>query len=49
MRPVFYHRNAVRYLKRMPEDRKQQVKAAVNEVAACDDHPRPSERPADEG
>lgn len=37
MRPVFYHRHAVRYLRRMPEDRKQQVKDSVNEVAALDD------------
>lgn len=37
MRPVFYHKNAVRYLKRMPVDRKEQIKEAVNSVADCDD------------
>ncbi len=46
MRPVFYHKNAVRYLKRMPEDRKEQVKEAVNSVADCDDIPsQPNIRP----
>jgi mRNA-degrading endonuclease RelE of RelBE toxin-antitoxin system len=37
MRPVIYHKNAVRYLKRMPVERKEQVKEAVNSVADCDD------------
>jgi phage-related protein len=37
MRAVLYHRHAVRYLRRMPADRKAQVKAAVDEVAALDD------------
>jgi mRNA-degrading endonuclease RelE of RelBE toxin-antitoxin system len=37
MREVFYHRHAVRYLKRMPVDRKEQVKAAIAEVAAFSD------------
>ena len=43
MRRVVYHRHAVRYLKRMPEDRKRQVKSALGEVAALDDvlvHPK---------
>ncbi len=29
MREILYHRHAVRYLKRMPEDRKDQVKLRV--------------------
>ncbi|MDA0765462.1 MAG: type II toxin-antitoxin system RelE/ParE family toxin [Verrucomicrobia bacterium] len=37
MRPVFYHRHAVRYLRRMPADRKAQVKAAVGGIAALED------------
>jgi hypothetical protein len=37
MRPVVYHRNAARYMRRMPADRKAQVKAAVDEVAALED------------
>ena len=36
MRPVVYHRNAARYMRRMPADRKAQVKAAVDEVAALE-------------
>ena len=37
MRPVVYHRNAVRYMRRMPADRTAQVKAAVDEVATLPD------------
>jgi len=37
MREILYHRNAVRYLRRMPEDRKIQVKATLAEVAALAD------------
>ena len=29
MREILYHRHAVRHLKRMPEDRKEQIKAAI--------------------
>ncbi len=34
MREILYHRHALRYLRRMPEDRKAQVKSALTEVAA---------------
>jgi mRNA-degrading endonuclease RelE of RelBE toxin-antitoxin system len=37
MREISYHRNAVRYLKRMPIDRKEQVKAAIAELARLPD------------
>jgi len=37
MREVVYHCHAVRYMKRMPADRKEQVKAAVLEVAGLPD------------
>jgi len=37
MRQVVYHRHAARYLRRMPADRKEQVKAAVAQVADLDD------------
>ena len=37
MREIVYHRRAVRYLRRMPANRKEQVKAAIAEVAALDD------------
>lgn len=43
MREILYHRHAVRYLRRMPEDRKIQVKAALAEAAALPDplaHPQ---------
>jgi hypothetical protein len=33
MREILYHRNAVRYLKRMPADRKEQIKTALADVA----------------
>ena len=33
MREVVYHRHAVRYLRKMPLDRKDQVKQAFSEVA----------------
>lgn len=36
MREVLYHRNAVRYMRRMPVDRKEQVKVAIAELAAID-------------
>ncbi len=37
MREILYHRHAVRYLKRMPEDRKEQIKAAIVTVAVMPD------------
>ena len=37
MREILYHRHAVRYLKRMPADRKQQLKAAIAAVAVLPD------------
>ena len=37
MRQVLYHRNAVKYLRRMPVDRKEQVKSAITELAAIAD------------
>ncbi len=37
MREVQYHRHAVRALRRMPVDRKDQIKASVAEVATLDD------------
>ncbi len=37
MREIVYHRHAVSYLKRMPVDRKEQVKAALNEIAVLAD------------
>ena len=43
MRQILYHRHAVRYLHRMPEDRKNQVKDALAEAAALHDplaHPQ---------
>lgn len=33
MREVVYHRHAVRYLRRMPPKRKEQVKSALAEIA----------------
>ena len=33
---VVYHRHAVRYLRRVPADRKQQIKRAIDEVAELD-------------
>ena len=37
MKEVVYHRRAVRYLRRMPAQRKEQVKAAITEVAGLDE------------
>ncbi len=37
MREILYHRNAVRYLKRIPADRKEQIKAALAGVASLPD------------
>ena len=37
MREVVYHRRAVRYLRRMPVDRKEQVKAAITDLAELDE------------
>ena len=37
MRPVVYHRHAVRSLKRMPVERKEQIKAALADIAALPD------------
>ena len=37
MRDVLYHRNAVRYMRRMPADRKEQVKAVIEELSALED------------
>jgi mRNA interferase RelE/StbE len=43
MREILYHRHAVRYLKKMPDDRKEQVKSAIAEVAELSDmHAHPS-------
>ena len=36
MREVRYHRNAARYMRRMPADRKEQIKAAVAELAGLE-------------
>lgn len=37
MRKIDYHRHAVRQLKRMPADRKEQIKAALERTAALAD------------
>ncbi len=37
MREVLYHRNAVRYLRRMPLDRKDQLKGAIDQLASTED------------
>lgn len=37
MRKILYHRHAARYLKRMPDDRKAQVKSAIAELAVLAD------------
>ena len=37
MREILYHRHAVRYLRRMPTDRKEQIKTALAEVASLAD------------
>ena len=37
MRKVVYHRNAARYMRRMPPDRKEQVKRAVRRAADLPD------------
>ncbi|MDB4265374.1 type II toxin-antitoxin system RelE/ParE family toxin [bacterium] len=37
MRDIVYHRRAVRYLRRMPANRKEQAKVAIAEVSAFDD------------
>jgi len=37
MRPIVLHRNAARYLRRMPADRRDQVKIALRELAAAED------------
>ena len=37
MREVVYHRNAARYLKRMPADRKEQVKSALADISTLVD------------
>ena len=37
MRTVVYHRKAQRYMRKMPPARKEQLKAAVREVAALED------------
>ena len=37
MRELLYHRNAVRYLRRMPTDRKEQVKGAIGQLASAED------------
>jgi len=37
MKEVLYHRHAVRYMRQMPADRKEQVKSAIAELAALDD------------
>jgi mRNA-degrading endonuclease RelE of RelBE toxin-antitoxin system len=39
MREILYHRHAVRYLKRMPEERKEQIKSAIAQVAEFSDVP----------
>ena len=37
MSGVLYHRHAVKYLSRMPEDRKHQIKSVLSEVARLED------------
>lgn len=37
MRAIAYHRKAQRYMRKMPPGRKEQLKAAVREVAALED------------
>ena len=37
MKTVEYHRNAVRYLRKMPVARKEQVKEAIAEIAKLED------------
>lgn len=37
MKVIRYHRNAARYMRRMPSDRKEQIKKAVNEIAGLAD------------
>jgi len=39
MRPIVLHRNAARYLRRMPADRRAQMETALREVAAAEDPP----------
>lgn len=37
MRCVEYHRNARRYLRKMPVDRKEKIKAVIAEIALLED------------
>ena len=37
MREILYHRNAARYLKRMPVERKEQIKSARADIAVLPD------------
>ena len=37
MRPIVLHRNAARYLRRMPADRRAQMETALRAVAAAED------------
>lgn len=37
MREVAYHRHAARYLRRMPADRKEQLKAALDQLAGLEE------------
>lgn len=37
MREISYHKRAVKYLRRMPVDRKEQIKAALAQIAALED------------
>lgn len=37
MREISYHKRAVKYLQRMPVDRKEQIKAALAQIASLQD------------
>lgn len=37
MREISYHKRAVKYLRRMPVDRKEQIKGALAQIAGLED------------
>ena len=37
MRQIEYHRNAARYMRKMPVDRKEQIKAVIAEISLLGD------------
>ena len=37
MREISYHKRAVKYLRRMPVDRKEQIKATLKQIAELED------------